>query len=145
MEDVRQLLQQLSRHFGLLNKNCCTVGNLVVSLVQSHILYEIDRQYEPSMQQIATTLGVDITAFSHQIQTLVKKKLVIKSASSLDKRVSILSLSTEGKFVSTMIDQQVNSYLNQAFLEMTVIEKENIIGALMLLDEKMSKVSVCCG
>ncbi|CAM4430668.1 hypothetical protein PAAL109150_27025 [Paenibacillus alkaliterrae] len=78
MKNPRELLQVLARQFGLLNKNCCQIGNQDISLVHSHILYEIDRGQSPSMQKIAETLGVDITTFSRQVQSLIKRKLYIR-------------------------------------------------------------------
>ncbi|MBB6732077.1 MarR family winged helix-turn-helix transcriptional regulator [Cohnella zeiphila] len=145
MEDARLLLQHIYKHFGLLNKNCCTVGSQEVSLIQSQILYEIDRQHQPSMQQIASALGVDITAFSHQIQTLIRKKLVAKQASEADKRVYILSLTTEGKFVATVIDEQISGYLSQVFEGMSEPDKETVIQGLKILSKSMEKIPVCCG
>jgi DNA-binding MarR family transcriptional regulator len=144
VEDVRAILQQITRGFGLLNKTCCTVGPFDISLVQSHILYEIDRQHQPSMQQIADKLGMDITTFSRQVQTLVRKKLVAKTPSPHDRRIHILSLTTEGKFVAAAIDQQVNEYLRQIFSHMNEFEKETVIRSLKLLSESMSKVPACC-
>ena len=82
MENARELFQIMTRRFGLLNKTCCSVGGNDVSLVQSHILYEIDRQHNPSMQQIAETLGTDITTFSRQVQSLIKMNLVKNSRST---------------------------------------------------------------
>lgn len=61
MGNVRELFQIMTRRFGLFNKNCCTMGAIDVSPAQSHILYEVDRQQNPSMQQIADTLGTDMT------------------------------------------------------------------------------------
>lgn len=66
-EDFRGLFQILTRRFGLLNKNCCSAGDKEISLVQSHILYEINQQHQPSIQQIADILGTDIKTFSRQI------------------------------------------------------------------------------
>lgn len=114
-ESPRELLQVTARRFGLLNKNCCSVGTNEISMIQSHILYEIDRQHEPSMQQIADSLGMDITTFSRQVQTLIKKNLVKKTTHPEDRRVYILHLTTEGKFVATTIDENMNSYLNEVF------------------------------
>jgi len=145
LEDVRLLLQQMYRRFGMLNKSCCTVGSHEVSLIQSQILYEIDRQHEPSMQQIASTLGVDITAFSHQIQTLIRRKLVVKQASNSDKRVYILSLTTEGKFVATVIDEQINNQLSQLFSGMSDEDKGKILDGLRLLNDRMEELPACCG
>ncbi|WDH96549.1 MarR family transcriptional regulator [Paenibacillus urinalis] len=114
-ESPRELLQVTARRFGLLNKNCCSVGTNEISMIQSHILYEIDRQHEPSMQQIADSLGKDITTFGRQVQTLIKKNLVKKTTHPEDRRVYILHLTTEGEFVATTIDENMNSYLNEFF------------------------------
>jgi DNA-binding MarR family transcriptional regulator len=144
MENIRELFQVMTRRFGLLNKNCCSVGSTEISLVQSHILYEIDRQKNPSMQQVAETLAMDITTFSRQIQTLVKMGLVKKTPSTEDRRVSLLSLTTEGKFIATTIDQAMNAYLDEVFSHMNEFEKETVIRSIKLLNQCMAKSSVCC-
>ncbi|WP_438446532.1 MarR family winged helix-turn-helix transcriptional regulator [Gorillibacterium sp. sgz5001074] len=144
MEDLRMLFQTMTRRFGFLNKNCCTIGGCDISLVQSHILYEIDRQHEPSMQQIAETLGTDITTFSRQAQSLIQMNLVKKSPHPDDRRVSILKLTTEGKYVAATIDQQMNDYLNEVFSHMNDFEKETVIRSLKLLNNAMAQSSLCC-
>ncbi|MGG0717270.1 MarR family winged helix-turn-helix transcriptional regulator [Robertmurraya massiliosenegalensis] len=145
MENLREIFQVMTRRFGFLNKNCCSVGGNEVSLVQSHILYEIDRQHEPSMQQIAETLGIDITTFSRQVQSLIKMNLVKKTPAPEDKRIQILSLTTEGKYVATTIDEQMNLFLNEVFSHMNDFEKETVIRSIKLLNEAMAKSSMCCG
>lgn len=134
----------MTRRFGLLNKNCCNVGDCDISLIQSHILHEIDIQHKPSMQQIAEILGTDITTFSRQVQSLVKMKLVKKTPDPDDKRISILSLTTEGKCISATIDQQMNSFLNEVFSQMNEFERETVIRSIHLLNNAMAKSSVCC-
>lgn len=144
MENLRELFQVMTRRFGFLDKNCCSVGDLAISLVQSHIIYEIDRQHHPSMQQIAETVGSDITTFSRQVQSLVKMNLVKKTPSPGDKRISILSLTTEGKFMAATIDERMNSYLEEVFSHMNDFEKETVIRSIKLLNDAMAKSSVCC-
>ncbi|WP_127507778.1 MarR family winged helix-turn-helix transcriptional regulator [Paenibacillus humicus] len=144
MENVRELFQIMTRRFGFLNKNCCSAGGCDISLVQSHILYEIDRQHQPSIQQVAEALGTDITTFSRQIQSLIKMNLVKKSPDPNDRRVFVLSLTTEGKYVATTIDQQCNAYLAEIFSHMNDFEKETVIRSIKLLNEAMSKSSLCC-
>lgn len=144
MENVRELFQIMTRRFGFLNKNCCSAGGCDISLVQSHILYEIDRQHQPSIQQVAEALGTDITTFSRQIQSLIKMNLVKKSPDPNDRRVYVLSLTTEGKYVATTIDQQCNAYLAEIFSQMNDFEKETVIRSIKLLNEAMSKSSLCC-
>ncbi|QYR22472.1 MarR family winged helix-turn-helix transcriptional regulator [Paenibacillus sp. sptzw28] len=140
----RELLQIMTRRFGLLNKTCCSIGNNDISLVQSHILYEIDRGHQPSMQQVADTLGMDITTFSRQVQTLIKKKLVKKTALPEDRRVYILTLTVEGKFVASTIDRMMNDYLDEVFSFMNEFEKETVIRSLKLLNDSMQKSKMCC-
>ncbi|RAK17188.1 DNA-binding MarR family transcriptional regulator [Anoxybacillus vitaminiphilus] len=144
MENVRELFQVMTKRFGLLNKNCCSVGGIEISLVQSHILYEIDRLKEPSMQQVADALAMDITTFSRQIQTLVKMNLVKKTPYPKDRRIYILSLTTEGKYVAARIDTEMNQYLNEVFSHMSEFEKETVLRSIKLLNDCMAKSSVCC-
>jgi DNA-binding MarR family transcriptional regulator len=144
LENLRELFQIMTRRFGHLNKNCCQVGGLEISLVQSHILYEIHRKDQPSMQQVADALGIDITTFSRQIQTLIKMELVKKTTLPEDRRVSQLTLTTQGRFVAATIDAQMNQYLNEVFSNMSEFEKEMVIKSVKLLNEAMSKSTVCC-
>lgn len=144
MEDVRGLFQMMTRRFGFLNKNCCTAGGCDISLVQSHILYEIDRQHKPSIQQVSEALGTDITTFSRQIQSLIKMNLVKKSPDPEDRRIQVLSLTAEGKYVATTIDHQMNEYLAEVFSHMNEFEKETVLRSIKLLNGAMSKSNLCC-
>ncbi|MCZ8515316.1 MarR family winged helix-turn-helix transcriptional regulator [Paenibacillus filicis] len=144
MENVRELFQIMTRRFGFLNKNCCSAGGCDISLVQSHILYEIDHQHKPSIQQVAEALGTDITTFSRQIQSLIKMNLVKKTPDPDDRRVNVLALTTEGKYVAATIDQQMNAYLNEVFSHMNDFEKETVVRSIKLLNEAMAKSSQCC-
>jgi DNA-binding MarR family transcriptional regulator len=144
MENKRELFQVLTRRFGLLNKNCCSIGAIDISTVHSHILYEIDKQHEPTMQQIAETLAIDVTTFSRQIQTLIKMELVTKSPSLNDKRYYVLALTTQGKFLASGIEASMNAYLDEVFSHMNEFEQETVLRSIKLLNNAMSKSSVCC-
>ncbi|MBY9079325.1 winged helix-turn-helix transcriptional regulator [Paenibacillus sp. HN-1] len=144
MSNTRELFQILTRRFGLLNKFCCTIGGCDISPVQSHILYEVDRQHNPSMQQIAEALGTDITTFSRQVQSLIKMGLVNKSRDPIDRRVYILSLTVQGKYVAATIDQQMNAYLDEVFSYMSDFEKDMVIRSIQLMNDAMAKSDRCC-
>lgn len=143
-QDIRGVFQIFTRRFGFLNKNCCQSGGYDISLVQSHILFEIDRQQHPSMQQVAETLGTDITTFSRQVQSLIKMHLVKKASNQKDRRISLLSLTPEGKAVADDIDQQMNQYLEEVFSTMSEDEKQTVVASIQLLNKSMSKTSKCC-
>lgn len=142
--NLREIFQIFTRRFGFLNKICCQAGSHDISLVQSHILYEIDRQHHPSIQQVAETLGTDITTFSRQVQSLVKIGLVSKAPDSTDRRIFILSLTAEGKEVADNIDNQMNQFLETVFSNMSQEEKEMVVQAIHLLNRNMEKTNKCC-
>lgn len=142
---MRNSFQTITRSFGLLNKTCCSVEGIDVSAVQSHILYEIDANDNPSMQQVADLLGIDITTFSRQIQTLVKMELVEKIPSKEDKRASNLALTETGEKVASGIDKQVNAFLSDIFSQMTDFERETTQRAVILIADAMTKSPLCCG
>ncbi|WP_282936561.1 MarR family winged helix-turn-helix transcriptional regulator [Paenibacillus sp. RC67] len=144
MDNLREIFQIMTRRFGLLDKNCCTAGGMDISLIQSHILYEIDRQHNPSIQQLADTLSVDITTFSRQVQTLVKMELVKKTPLPEDRRVIILTLTAQGKYIATVIDGQMNDYLKEVLSHMSEFEQEMVVRSIKLLNDSMAKSKVCC-
>jgi DNA-binding MarR family transcriptional regulator len=144
MENARELFQIMTRRFGLLNKDCCSIGGCDISLAQSHLLYEIDTQHNPSMQQVAEALGTDITTFSRQVQSLIKMSLVKKTPDPNDRRVYTLSLTTEGKMIATTIDYQMNDYLKEVFSYMTEFEKETVLRSVKIFNDAMGKSSRCC-
>lgn len=96
------------------------------------------------MQKVAETLGLDITTFSRQIQSLIKMNLVKKSASPEDGRVYLLTLTTEGKFVAGSIEKMMNDYLDEVFSFMNEFEKDTVIRSLQLLNTSMQKSKMCC-
>jgi DNA-binding MarR family transcriptional regulator len=134
----------MTRRFGLLDRNCCSTGGAELSMMQSHILYEIDRRHNPSMQQIAETLAIDITTFSRQIQNLANMDLVKKTPSPEDRRVTVLTLTAQGRYVAEVIDRQMNEYLNDIFSGMTEFERDTVIRSIKLLNESMAKSKMCC-
>lgn len=144
MENKRELFQSMVKRFGLLNKNCCTVEDVEISLVQSHILYEIDRREWPSMQQVADALATDLSTFSRQVQSLIKMGLVTKVPSSADKRISVLGLTQEGQKVALAIQRDMEAHLDEIFSHMTEFEQDMVLQSIKLLNEAMAKSSVCC-
>jgi len=144
MEDIREMVQTMTRRIGLLNKNCCSVDGIEVSVAQSHILYEINRSHHPSVQQIAEALGMDITTISRQVQSLVDAGLVRKTPYAEDRRVQILALTEKGQDVNRYIAQVMNTYYADIFSHMTAFERETVIRSLKLFNDAMGKTKQCC-
>ena len=142
MNTVREQLQIFVRRFGLLNATCCEACcGEEVSLVQSHILFEVRRRGAPSMQQVAEELGIDVTTFSRQIKALEAKGLVTRRPAENDRRVSLLGLTGEGEHVMGRIDRYMAGKMGQLFIVMTPFEREVVTRSFGLLNEALATVA----
>lgn len=144
MNETRELFQTFTRRFGLLNKNCCAVLDEEISLVQSHLLYQVAKHPDSAMQEIADQLALDITTFSRQVQTLIKRDLLVKRPAINDRRIHLLRLSEKGLRVAQAIDEEMKTYLDSIFSSMTSFEKAHVLQAIDLLNTKMGESDVCC-
>lgn len=145
MQSLRTTFQLLTRSFGLLSENCCeSCCGQDLSMVQSHILYEIKRQHHPSMQDAANALGADITTFSRQVKTLVEKGYVKKTPDPNDNRINILSLTAAGEEAETAMESTMNENLEQIMSRFSDFERQSIINSLNLLNRAMQESELCC-
>lgn len=137
-------LQLFVRRFGLLNALCCEeCCGEQLSMAQGHILFEIRRAGNQSMQQVAEELGLDITTFSRQVKNLEGKGLVVRQISPDDRRVSLLSLTPGGQEVMGRIDQFMADRIEQIFSSMTSFERETVIRSLELLNSALTGPACC--
>lgn len=140
MESIREQLQLFTRRFGLLNESCCDeCCGQQVSMAQSHILYEVRRAMNPSMQQVAEELGIDVTTFSRQVKGLELKGLLSRSVSSEDRRVALLGLTEAGLRVVENIDRYMAARLEKVFGGMSDFERDTVVRSLGLLNDAVTK------
>ena len=145
MKSIREELQLFERRFGLLNASCCEeCCGEQVSMVQGHIMFEIRRADNPSMQQVAEELGMDITTFSRQAKSLEGKGLIVRRVSPDDRRVTLLGLITAGEEVMERIDRYMADRIERIFSCMTDFERETVVRSLELLNSALAKTD-CCG
>jgi DNA-binding MarR family transcriptional regulator len=141
MESTRENLRLFVRRFGLLNASCCDFCcGEQVSLVQCHILHEIRRAGNASIQRVADELGMDITTFSRQIKTLEKKGMILRRISPDDRRVSLLGLTDSGMDVTEKIDRFMTGKVEQIFSCMTPFERETVTKSLELLNGALANI-----
>ena len=150
METVREKLQIFARRFGLLNASCCDeCCGEQVTMVQSHILFEVRRLDSPAMQRVADELGIDITTFSRQVKGLEIKGLIMRRVSPDDRRVNLLELTDEGRRVLGQIDSYMARRLERIFGGMSAFERETVVRSLGLLNEAIGSADqegeiACC-
>jgi DNA-binding MarR family transcriptional regulator len=144
MQNVREELQLFVRRFGLLNSSCCEeCCGEQVSIAHSHILFEVRRIGNPSMQRVAEELGMDVTTFSRQVKSLEEKGLISKHMSPEDRRVNILGLTQNGLHVLTNIDNYMTQKIEHIFSSLTLFERETVTRSLGLLNEAVVRTGCC--
>ena len=137
----RQMLQILIRRFGLLEKEgaqCCGV-----SLVQSHVLFEVDRIKNPSLNDLSSSLGLDNSTLSRHIQGLVDRNLVSRIQSSTDRRYVTITLTSEGKKYEDDIAKQMNIYNQEILSNIPVNKRGQVLESIDLILEAMQNSSCC--
>ncbi|MFD6843717.1 MarR family winged helix-turn-helix transcriptional regulator, partial [Bacillus cereus] len=130
---LRQMLQILIRRFGLLEKEgaqCCGV-----SLIQSHILFEVQRQKNPSLNELASSLGLDNSTLSRHIQGLVNKDLVERTQSPTDRRYLSITLTPEGEKYENEIGKQMNTYIEEILSNVPKEKRMQVLESIDLILE----------
>ncbi|AOM05268.1 transcriptional regulator, MarR family protein [Bacillus cereus H3081.97] len=138
---LRQMLQILIRRFGLLEKEgaqCCGV-----SLIQSHILFEVQRQKNPSLNELASSLGLDNSTLSRHIQGLVNKNLVERTQSPTDRRYLSITLTPEGEKYENEIGKQMNTYIEEILSNVPKEKRMQVLESIDLILEAMQRSSCC--
>ncbi|WP_223067537.1 MarR family winged helix-turn-helix transcriptional regulator [Paenibacillus caui] len=139
---VREILQLLVRRFGLLQKDgaqCCGV-----TVIQSHILYELERRPSISLNELSQLLSMDTGAISRQIQQLVELGLINRIPDPKDRRYVVLSLTEKGTRQSREIAVTMESYVQSIFQFIPEDKQEQVLESLQMLSEAMSKSANCC-
>jgi DNA-binding MarR family transcriptional regulator len=138
---LRQMLQILIRRFGLLEKEgaqCCGV-----SLIKSHILFEVQRQKNPSLNELASSLGLDNSTLSRHIQGLVNKDLVERTQSPTDRRYLSITLTPEGEKYENEIGKQMNTYIEEILSNVPKKKRMQVLESIDLILEAMQRSSCC--
>ncbi|HEO8420408.1 MarR family transcriptional regulator [Niallia circulans] len=134
---IRELLQQLVRDFGLLQKDgsdCCGI-----TVTQSHIVYELSKNPNISLQTLAEKLMMDTGLLSRQVNKLVELHFISRVPDPNDRRYVLLSLTVEGETKAEEISNQMLEYLGNIFQHIQVDKHQQVMESLSLLLSAMNK------
>ncbi|CAM4003758.1 MarR family winged helix-turn-helix transcriptional regulator [Cohnella lubricantis] len=140
--NVRELLQLLVRRFGLLQKDgaqCCGI-----SVIQSHVLYELGRRANMSLNDLSAVLSVDNSTLSRQVQQLVEGDYVSRSPDPKDRRYVVLNLTPAGEEQSQVIAAAMEDYIEELFQHIPVDKRDQVLESLRILTAAMNQSSDCC-
>lgn len=134
---IRELLQQLVRDFGLLQKDGSDCCGITVS--QSHIVYELSKTANISLQTLAEKLVMDTGLLSRQINKLVELQLLSRVTDPNDRRFVLLSLTDSGEKKAEEIANQMLEYLDNIFQHIQKEKHDQVLESLNLLLSAMNR------
>ncbi|MGV3489500.1 MAG: MarR family winged helix-turn-helix transcriptional regulator [Tuberibacillus sp.] len=142
--EIREILQQLVRDFGLLQREgseCCGI-----TVLQSHIIYELYKSPRISLIDLAEKLSMDTGMLSRQINKLVELGYVSRMPDPNDRRYVVLSLTEKGQGKADEITDQMSQYIGQILELIPRDKKDQVIDSLQILLSAMRKNngSGCC-
>jgi len=140
--ELRHLFVIMARQFGLLQKEssqCCGI-----SQIESHILYEIKRAHNLSLNELARRLDLDNSTISRHIHGLVEKELVQRKSDPKDRRFVTLTLTEQGSKLEKEIDDMMVMWVEDVFSYLPKDTGESMLSQLKQLTEAMSKSEYCC-
>lgn len=129
--EIREILQQLVRDFGLLQREgseCCGI-----TVQQSHIIYELNKHPRISLIDLAEKLSMDMGMLSRQINKLVGIDYVSRMSDPNDRRFVVLSLTKNGQAKANEISDQMNQYIGQILGFIPIDKKDQVIDSLRIL------------
>src|SRR6266481_5580312 len=100
---VRAFNRFYTRHIGVLREGLLKSP---FSLAEVRVLYEIAHRKQPNATELCRELGLDPGYLSRILGTLVKRRLVSKSASQSDGRQSLLGLTARGRKTFATLDRR---------------------------------------
>ncbi|KQX67234.1 MULTISPECIES: MarR family winged helix-turn-helix transcriptional regulator [unclassified Paenibacillus] len=140
--DVREVLQLLVRRFGLLQKDgahCCGI-----SVIQSHIIYELMKHPNIALNDLAQTLFTDTSTISRQIQQLVELEMVRRTPDPKDRRYVVLSLTSKGEEQHQAISKTMENYVQGILQLIPENKRDQVVESLGLLSQAMNQNENCC-
>jgi DNA-binding MarR family transcriptional regulator len=109
----RDVFQAMAQQFDLLLGRCSDCCG--ITMVQSSILYEINRSGTLSLIELADRVDLEKSTVSRHIQKLVEMGLVLRHPDTKDRRYIVLTLTPEGRNLEHRLSDALCEYIRQTF------------------------------
>ncbi|CAM4370996.1 DNA-binding MarR family transcriptional regulator [Paenibacillus endophyticus] len=134
--NVRETFQLLVRVFGMLQKD--GAQGCGVSVIQSHILYELGKRPNISLNDLAQLLMTDTSSLSRQVQQLVEHNLINRLPDPNDRRYVVLSLTADGEKKQLHITESMELYLQDVFASIPAEKHEQVFETLSMMNQALN-------
>jgi len=135
VERIRRFNRFYTEHIGVVTEHLLRSN---FSLTEVRILYEIAHRDSPTAATIAADLRLDRGYMSRILQRLQRQKIIERTTSREDARVSLLSLTAKGRRVFRTLDTRANEEVAELLREAPVADQQRLLGAMRVIEEVLS-------
>ncbi len=136
-KELREVTRILERNLECINASDCCLCS--INTAQCHTLVEIGRTRDSMLKDLAATLRIDVSTASKVVEELVKKGLVIREASKLDRRSVQINLSDKGIQIFKQIENDMDLIFNEIFEYIDPVEHDVIIKSISLYNQAVEQ------
>lgn len=134
---LREVTRILERNLECINSSVYCLCS--INTAQCHTLVEIGRKKDSMLKDLAATLRIDVSTASKLVEELVKKDLVIREASKLDRRSVQINLSDKGRQIFEHIEDEMDMYFNEIFEFIDSAERDSILQSISLYNQALEQ------
>lgn len=124
---VRRFNRFYTRQIGVLQEGLLKSP---FSLAEVRVLYELAHRRNPTAAELGKDLGLDPGYLSRILQSFEKRGIVRKTASIVDGRQSLLSLTAQGRKVFSPLDQRSDDEVLAMLDRLTGPEQNRLLAAM---------------
>ncbi|MCE5284474.1 MAG: MarR family transcriptional regulator [Pelosinus sp.] len=128
---LRENIRMLVRKLGLLDKDEAVCSGL--TLTQSHVLVEVGRKTDMSVNDLAELLNLDKSTVSRVVEQLVKNNLLLRKAHECDRRFVTLELTDQGSQLYKSTEARMKEYYAGVLECLPAETQQQVIESLELL------------
>ena len=131
-KEFREKIRVLERSLEMLNQSsdteCYSIG-----LSQCHALVEIGRKGTITLKELASIIILDTSTTSRTVDSLVKKGLVNRTPSEIDRRRIDISLTETGLTLFQKIEHDMDSKFKAIFDKIDSSQQDVVLSSLDLI------------
>jgi DNA-binding MarR family transcriptional regulator len=140
IELFRAKLREIERAVWLQTRSealCCGV-----TMAQCHAILEIDAAGELNLKDLAARLGLDNSTLSRTVESLVKGGLAERTASTKDRRATVIRLNEKGRAARDRINSTWNRICRDMFRSIPREKHQQLVESISILAELLA--GCCC-
>jgi DNA-binding MarR family transcriptional regulator/GNAT superfamily N-acetyltransferase len=111
------------------------------SLAEARVLYELSRREKVTATEIATELGLDHGYLSRILRGFGERGLVVKTASPIDRRQSLVSLTVKGRMAFAPLDQGSQKEVAGMIGKLSAADQDRVVAAMRTIESLLAETS----